>query len=110
MARGAAVMGETSAPVGGVSTNCVIAGHRGWRGADKFRHLDRLQPGDMVYVTNDWETLAYAVEEIQIIQPDDVGAVAIRPGEDLVTLLTCHPYASGGKYRYLVICRRVETP
>lgn len=110
MARGAAVMGETSAPVGGASTNCVIAGHRGWRGADKFRYLDRLQPGDMVYVTNDWETLAYAVEEIQIIQPDDVGAVAIRPGEDLVTLLTCHPYASGGKYRYLVICRRVETP
>ena len=26
----------------------VIAGHRGWRGADYFRHIDRLQVGDTV--------------------------------------------------------------
>lgn len=27
--------------------------------------------------------------------------------DDMLTLLTCHPYASGGKQRYLVICQRV---
>ena len=27
---------------------------------------------------------------------------------DLLTLLTCHPPASGGKQRYLVICERID--
>ena len=30
LAAGAAVLGNTSAPIGGANTNCVIAGHRGW--------------------------------------------------------------------------------
>lgn len=30
LAAGAAVLGNTSVPIGGVNTNCVIAGHRGW--------------------------------------------------------------------------------
>ena len=42
LAAGAAVLGNTSAPVGGDNTNCVIASHRGWRGADYFRHIDRF--------------------------------------------------------------------
>ena len=46
LAAGATVLGNTSAPIGGVNTNCVIAGHRGWYGADYFRHIDRLQAGD----------------------------------------------------------------
>ena len=60
LAAGAAVLGNTSAPIGGVNTNCVIAGHRGWYGADYFRHIDRLQAGDTVTITNLWETLTYA--------------------------------------------------
>ena len=57
LAAGAAVLGNTSAPIGGVNTNCVIAGHRGWYGADYFRHIDRLQADDTVTITNLWETL-----------------------------------------------------
>lgn len=49
LAAGAAVLGNTSAPIGGVNTNCVIAGHRGWYGADYFRHIDRLQAGDTMW-------------------------------------------------------------
>ena len=52
LAAGAAVLGNTSAPVGGENSNCVIAGHRGWRGADYFRHIDRLRVGDAVKLTN----------------------------------------------------------
>ena len=37
----------------------VIAGHRGWRGADYFRHIDRLAVSDTVTLTNLWETLTY---------------------------------------------------
>ena len=108
LAAGAAVLGNTSAPIGGDSTNCVIAGHRGWKGADYFRHIDRLQVGDIVTLTNLWEMLTYTVADIQIIQPHEVDKIKIQQGRDLLTLLTCHPYASGGRQRYVVYCERTE--
>ena len=108
LAAGAAVLGNTSAPIGGDNTNCVIAGHRGWRGADYFRHIDRLQIGDTVTLTNLWETLTYTVADIQIIQPHEVDKIKIQQSRDLLTLLTCHPYASGGRQRYVVYCERTE--
>ena len=108
LAAGAAVLGNTSAPVGGENSNCVIAGHRGWRGADYFRHIDRLQVGDAVKLTNLWETLTYTVADIQIIQPHEVEQIKIQPNRDLLTLLTCHPYASGGRQRYVVVCERLQ--
>ena len=107
LAAGAAVLGNTSAPIGGNSTNCVIAGHRGWKGADYFRHIDRLQVSDTVKLTNLWGTLTYTVADIQIIQPHEVEKIKIQPNRDLLTLLTCHPYASGGRQRYVVYCERV---
>ena len=108
LATGAAVLGNTSAPIGGDNTNSVIAGHRGWRGADYFRHIDRLQIGDTVTLTNLWETLTYTVADIQIIQPHEVDKIKIQQGHDLLTLLTCHPYASGGRQRFVVYCERTE--
>ena len=107
LAAGAAVLGNTSAPIGGDDTNCVIAGHRGWKGADYFRHIDRLQVGDTVTLTNLWKTLTYTVADIQIIQPHEVDKIKIQQGRDLLTLVTCHPYASGGRQRYVVYCERV---
>ena len=108
LAAGAAVLGNTSAPIGGAHTNCVIAGHRGWRGADYFRHIDKLAVGDTVKLTNLWETLTYTVADIQIIQPYEANKIKIQPNRDLLTLLTCHPYASGGKQRYVVYCERTK--
>ena len=107
LAAGAAVLGNTSAPIGGDNTNCVIAGHRGWKGADYFRHIDKLAVGDTVKLTNLWETLTYTVADIQIIQPHEVEKIKVQPNRDLLTLLTCHPYASGGRQRYVVYCERV---
>ena len=106
LAAGAAVLGNTSAPIGGDNTNCVIAGHRGWRGADYFRYIDRLQVGDTVKLTNLWEILTYTVTDIQIIQPHEVDKIKIQQSRDLLTLLTCHPYASGGRQRYVTYCER----
>ena len=107
MNDGATVLGQTSMPIGGISTNCVIAAHRGWNGKAMFRDVELLQEGDLVYLTNLWETLTYQVTGISIIWPDEVEAVAIQPGQDMVTLLTCHPYIVS-TYRYLVYCQRVE--
>ena len=110
MADGAAHLSQTSLPIGGENTNCVIAGHRGYNGASYFRYIDKLNVGDLVSVTNLWETLTYRVCEIKIIAPHDVTEILIQPGRELLTLLTCHPYASGGRQRYVVYCERVESP
>ena len=106
MALGAAVLGQTSLPIGGSNTNCVIAGHRGWNGAAYFLNIDKLGIGDELSITNLWETMDYTVSEIRIIEPDDIDQILIQEGRELLTLMSCHPYASGGKYRYLVICER----
>ncbi len=108
LAGGAAQLSQTSMPIGGINTNCVLAGHRGWYGALFFRHIELLEIGDAVLITNLWETLRYTVSEIHVIEPDAIDEILIQPGRDLVTLLTCHPYGSGGRYRYVVYCERME--
>ena len=106
MAKGAAVLSGTSVPIGGNNTNAVIAG-RGWGGAAYFRYITELSVGDEVVITNLWERLRYRVVGTKIIEPHETENILIQPGRDMVTLLTCHPYASGGKQRYLVYCQRI---
>ena len=107
MAKGAAVLSGTSIPIGVSNTNAVIAGHRGWGGAAYFRYITELSIGDEVVITNLWEHLRYRVVGTKIIEPHEIENILIQPGRDMVTLLTCHPYASGGTQRYLVYCQRV---
>lgn len=97
LAAGAAHLSQTSLPIGGENTNCVIAGHRGWNGFPYFRFIPDLKPGDTVIIQNPWETLEYEVAETKIIAPNDIEEIHIQEGRELLTLLTCHPYASGGK-------------
>ncbi|MBQ5867529.1 MAG: class C sortase, partial [Oscillospiraceae bacterium] len=108
LAHGASHLSQTSLPIGGENTNCVISGHRGWNGAAHFRYVPDLAKGDIVTIRNLWETLTYVVVETKIIAPNDVDAIHIQEGRELLTLLTCHPYASGGKQRFLVICERIR--
>ena len=103
--KGGAVLGQTSLPIGGESTNAVIVGHRTWDTAVKFKGLDQLQPGDPVYITNPWETLTYSVVEVKIIQPNDIDQIKIQNGRDLVSVITCtYPNTR----RVLVVCERME--
>ena len=108
MAIGAALMTETSLPIGTPNSNAVICGHRGWNGASYFLHIDKIQIGDTVTITNLWEELEYAVVSTKIISPYDLDAVKIQDGKEMITLLSCHPVASGGKQRYLVFCERTK--
>lgn len=104
---GCAILTETSMPIGGESTNCVIAGHRGWNNQKILRDIEKLEFGDLVYVQNIWETLVYQVCQISIIYPDEIEKVYIQEGRDLITLVTCHPYRVNS-HRYVVYCERVE--
>lgn len=102
--RGAAILGQTSMPIGGESTNCVIAGHRTWSATVRFLGLEDVHPGDPVYLTNPWETLTYRVIGVEVISPDSLDCVTIQPGRDLLSVFTC-TYPS--TRRVLVTCVRV---
>ena len=105
MAKGFAHLGQTSMPIGGESTNCVVAGHRGWRGAAYMRDVHLLEIGDAVYVENLWETLEYRIVKYFEIDSDDTEHILIQPGRDLLTIITCTSHDSGN-HRILVICER----
>ena len=49
------------------------------------------------------------MESIDIIAPTDSEKLKIQEGKDMVTLITCHPYRSHGKQRYVVYCVRDTT-
>lgn len=101
MAKGAAVFGMTSLPLGGDSENTAIAGHRGWRGSPMFRDIQLLQMDDPIYITTPWDTLTYRVCEIRIVTPEDNSWRRIQPGRTLISLMTCHPYGQNYQ-RYIV--------
>lgn len=105
MAWGAVQLGQTSMPVGGADTNCVIAGHRGCTNGPYFLYIQNLQVGDKVYIDNLWGTITYKVSEIKIISPTDIEAIKIQKNKDMVTLITCHPYPYNYQ-RYAVFCER----
>ncbi len=107
MADGAAHLSQTSIPIAGENVNCVLAGHRGYNGASYFRYIPDLQVGDEVIVTNLWGELRYKVVGAKIIAPNDIQEILIQEGRELLTLLTCHPYASNGRQRYVVYCERI---
>ena len=77
-----------------------------WR-LKNLLHIDKIQIGDIVTITNLWEELEYTVVSTKIISPYDLDAVKIQEGKEMITLLSCHPVASGGKQRYLVFCERI---
>ena len=101
MAKGAAVFGMTSLPLGGDSENTAIAGHRGWRGSPMFRDIQLLQMDDPIYITTPWRTLVYRVCEIRIVTPEDNTWCKIQQGRTLISLMTCHPY--GQNYQRYVV-------
>ena len=98
----------TTLPVGGESTHCVLSGHRGLPSARLFTDLDKLVVGDTFLIHVLDEILTYEVDQILIVEPYDLSALEITPGEDLVTLVTCTPYGINS-HRLLVRGHRIET-
>lgn len=82
----------TSMPIGGPSTHSVITGHTGLSNQRLFTDLTELQTGDVFYIDVLNETLAYEIDRIDIVEPDDTSLLSVYKGEDYVTLLTCYPY------------------
>lgn len=99
----------SSLPVGGPGTHAVLCAHRGLPEATLFTDMDRLKEGDTFSVTVLDRELFYEVDQILIVEPDHMDALAIVEGEDLCTLQTCTPYGVNS-HRMLVRGHRIDEP
>ena len=97
----------TSLPVGGESTHCVLSGHRGLPSATLLTNLNRMEEGDEFYIYVLNEIIAYRVDDIRVVKPDEMDSLGIERGEDYVTLVTCTPYGINS-HRLLVRGTRTE--
>lgn len=104
--KGVGYMEETSFPLGGESTHCVLTGHRGLPSAELFTHMDKVAKGDQFYIHILDEILAYEVDQIKVVEPELTDDLEIIPGKDYTTLVTCTPY-SINTHRLLVRGHRV---
>ncbi|UTH07368.1 class C sortase [Macrococcoides canis] len=104
--KGLGHLERTSLPVGGPSTHTVITGHRGLPDKKLFTDLDKVKKGDMVYVHNIKEILAYKIDHIEVITPYEFEPLKIKSGKDQLTLLTCTPYMINS-HRLIVTGHRV---
>ncbi|SDL34602.1 sortase A [Kandleria vitulina] len=100
-------MEGTSLPVGGTSSHCVLSAHRGLPSAKLFTDLDKMKEGDMFFLHVLDKTLAYKVDAIFTVKPDETQNLSLVKGKDYVTLLTCTPY---GVNTHRLLVRGIRTP
>lgn len=106
LANGVGHLQESSLPVGGENTHCILTGHRGLPNAKLFTRLDEMEQGDLFFLTVCGEKLAYEVTKIEIVHPEDVEGLRIQAEKDLVSLITCTPYGLNTK-RLVVTGERI---
>lgn len=84
----------------GEAGNVVLAGHRTTK-TRPFYDLDRLDPGDLVYMSdgNGFEVM-YAVSGTLVVEPSDLWITYDTPDPTL-TMFACHPKGSE-RYRIVV--------
>ena len=107
LTKGVGHIAQTSLPIGGSSSHCVLTGHTGLTTAELFTRIDELVIGDVFYIHVLNQTLKYEVYEIEVILPDDISSLTIEEGRDLITLVTCTPYGVN-THRLLVKAERTE--
>lgn len=80
-------------PLPGEEGNVAIAGHRTTYGKP-FANLDRLKPGDEIFLETPLGKYTYKVSRDPfVVVPTDFSVIAQTPGKTL-TLTTCHPKGS----------------
>lgn len=89
------------------ASHSVLSGHRGLPSAKLFSDLDAMEEGDVFYLTILDQNLTYQVDKITVIVPEDSSELALFPGKDYCTLMTCTPYGIN-THRLLVRGVRVE--
>lgn len=78
-----------------------------WVKKKLFTDLNRLAKEDVFYLDVMGEKLAYKVVEKTVVLPTNVEKLSIKKNQDLVTLVTCTPYAVN-THRLLVTAKRTQ--
>ena len=107
--RGAGHLAGTSFPIGGIGTHAVITAHSGLPNARMFSPLldERFGVDDYFFINVMGIQLMYRVIQLEEVYPEEVDRIYLTPGEDLVTLITCTPFAIN-THRLLVRGTRVH--
>ena len=105
--KGVGHLEGSSLPVGGESTHSILTGHTGLNKAKLFTDLTSVQKGDMFFVSVLGRKMAYVVDDINVVLPDDTSRLQVVEGKDYVTLITCTPYGVND-HRFLVRGVRTE--
>jgi sortase A len=82
-------------PFPGQAGTTAFAGHRTTYLAP-FRHLDALQPGDVIEIEMPYASFSYRVQSTRVVSPSDVGIVD-PAGYDRLVLTACHPLYSAAE-------------
>ncbi|MCU6761430.1 class C sortase [Brotonthovivens ammoniilytica] len=103
---GAGHLENSSLPVGGKGTHAVLSAHTGLPGKKLFTDLELMKEGDVFFVHVLDDTLAYEVDQIKVVEPENVSDLIIQAEQDYVTLVTCTPYGVNS-HRLLVRGSRI---
>ena len=98
---------KSAFPIGGEGNHSVLTGHTGLPSAELFTDLDKVVEGDVFYIYVLGEVVAYEVDQIVIVLPEEVDDIQPVAGEDYCTLVTCTPYGINS-HRLLVRGHRIE--
>ncbi|MBG0718427.1 class C sortase [Microbacterium sp. 2C] len=99
--RGVGHLYGSSLPVGGPTTHSVLTSHSGLPQAKLFTSLLQAKVGDTFWISVLGEQHYYRVESTQTVLPSDTQSLALVPGQDLVTLITCTPIGVNS-HRFMV--------
>lgn len=106
LATGVGHLYGTALPVGGPGTHSALTSHTALPDATLFDRLTELKVGDRFYIDVYGETHAYEVDQLKIVLPEETDDLLPVAEQDLVTLVTCTPYAVN-THRLLVRGHRV---
>lgn len=106
LSKGVGHLPFSSLPVGGKSTRALLSAHRGLPTSKLFTRLDEVKEGDYFFISICNQKLAYQVNKIEKIKPEEIDKLDIVPNEDLVSLITCTPYGIN-THRLIVTGKRV---
>ncbi len=90
--KGVGHLSNSSLPIGGLDTHCVLTGHTALAAATLLSDLDKLNLDDLFYIKVLDELHTYKVDQIKVVLPTDTSDLRIERGKDYISLITCTPY------------------
>lgn len=97
-------------PIGGKGGHSLLTAHTGTHFSLLFTNLEKMKSGDRFYIHVLGKEMAYKVDQIKVVEPQDVSALAASPEGDYVTLITCTPYGINSQRLLVRGIRQPDAP